>query len=114
MKEQLIERYCSRTSQERTPTTEEDIAFLLDNLTGEQIFFSIGYLSKHRTEAIKQSPRAVLDYWSETKVYFELAKARQLKELNKESEVTYDQRNNYKGTDTPSWFRKSFDINLFK
>lgn len=95
---------------------ENDIAFLLGELTGEQIFFSINYLGKHYyIEAFNEGLiKAVGTRKGEILRYYELAKVKQAQEQLKGSEVKYDQRNVYKGKDTPSWFGKSFDKHLFK
>jgi hypothetical protein len=115
--EKLVELYNERapSSLSSAEEIEQNIAYLLNmNLTGEQIFFSINYLSKYHPEDLRKKPEAVAWHWKEIKPYFELAKAKRLRDRAKESEVIYDQRNKYKRADTPSWFRKSFDQHLFK
>ncbi|PEZ47015.1 hypothetical protein CN367_11635 [Priestia megaterium] len=95
---------------------ERNIAFLLDDLTGEQIFFSINYLGKHYYHETFNNGLAqtVKDRKGEILRYYELAKVKQDEEQLKRSEVNYDQRNVYQGKDTPSWFGKSINLNLFK
>lgn len=95
---------------------EDNIAFLLGELTGEQIFFSINYLGKHYYhEAFNEGlAQTVSTRKGEILRYYELAKVKQAQQELKGSEVTYDQRNVYKGKDTPSWFGKSFDKHLFE
>jgi hypothetical protein len=115
--EKLVELYNKKApSSLSTPEEiEKDIVSLLSmNLTGEQIFFSINYLSKYHPEDLSDRPEAVAWHWEEIKPYFHIAKAKRLRDQAKESEVTYDQRNEYKGVNTPSWFRESFDQHLFE
>jgi hypothetical protein len=112
----LVELYKQKapSSNCSSEVIEKDIAFLLELLTEEQIFFSICFLSKYHLEDLNKRPSAVSFHWGETQKYFELAKAKQARDSLKRSEVTYDQRNTIKGKDTPQWFRKSFDKHLFE
>lgn len=93
----------------------KDIAFLLEiGFTGEQVFFSVNYLSKRRPYELAKSVRSVYERWEEIEPYYEVAKAKKARETLKESEKQYDEKNHNQGAYTPSWFGKSFDKHLFE
>jgi hypothetical protein len=116
-----VEKLCELYS-ERVPLSlctaeeiEKTIAFLLsEDLTGEQIFFAINYLAKHKPDELVETPEAVAWHWEEIERYYEIAIAKRDHEHVMRSESEYDERNTFEGKNTPSWFRKSFDSNLFK
>lgn len=112
----LVELYNSRVSSPLSSPEQiqEDIAFLLEHLTGEQIFFSINWLSKFKPDQLRKRPTAVSFHWEEIRSHYELAKAKQERTLREESEQGYDQNNSIKGKNTPTWFGKSFDKHLFE
>ena len=115
--EQLAELYKSRAPNSSLSDREiqKDIAFLWElNLTGEQIFFAINYLSKFHPDDLSERPESVAWHWEEIKKYYEIAEAKKGRKALKESEQVYDKKNYYKGVNTPSWFRKSFDKHLFE
>lgn len=115
--EKLVELYKSRVPNSSLTVDElnKDIAFLLKTLTGEQIFFSINYLSQYHLNEVEVSlfETVNLHKWEILK-HFELAKAKQARTLREESEQGYDQNNSIKGKNTPTWFGKSFDKHLFE
>lgn len=96
--------------------TSKDIAFLLGDLTEEQIFFSINYVAREFYEELEKETlvEVVTRNKEEILKYYELAKVKQVQEQLKESEKPYDSKNVYKGKNTPSWFRESFNKHLFK
>ena len=116
--EKLVELFKRKLPS--SPVSEErlrkQIAFLLEyGLTEEQIFFSINYGSKYYPrETSVNLPELVLQRYREIMKYFHIAKAKRDRRALKESEKEYDQKNYYKGANTPSWFRKSFDKYLFE
>jgi diaminopimelate decarboxylase len=101
-------------SQEELKT---DIAFLLDaGLTEEQIFFAINYVAREffNEAYTKGLEYAVVTNMREILRYYELAKVKQAQVSQEEGDSKYDSRNVNKAKDTPSWFRKSFNLDLFK
>jgi hypothetical protein len=94
----------------------QDIAFLRENLSGEQIFFSINYLAKiHRQETEECGLIDTLnEFKDEIQTHYELALTKRSQATHERGNSTDDNKNAYQGKDTPSWFRKSFDSNLFK
>jgi hypothetical protein len=114
----LAELYLSRVETPFLSRSELDkeIAWLTgNNWSAEQIFFSINYCSKFKPSELEKSLKDTLEsYRSELLTYFEIAKAKQARKALKECEQRYDQSNTFKRTDTPSWFRKSFDKHLFE
>jgi len=115
--ETLVELYNSKvpTSLSSTDEIKSDIASLLSiRLTEEHIFFAINYLSKYHPQDLADRPEAVAWHWEEMKRHYEIAIVKRDKKALKESDSEYDQKNEHKGTDKPSWFRKSFDKYLFE
>lgn len=113
----LVKHYRDKTSSDLPDSTiERRIASLLDyGLTEEQIFFSINYMSKYKPARLNYNILAIREDWKEIERYYNYAKVKRATEtLSKDGEKTYDQRNTSKRADTPSWFRKSFDSDLFK
>jgi hypothetical protein len=85
------------------------------NFSAESIFFSINYASKYYPSELEDSVRkCLINNRTEMMKYFNIAKAKRDRVHVKRSESEYDQRNTFEGKNTPSWFRKSFDSNLFK
>lgn len=94
---------------------KEEIAWLLKNMTAEQIFFSINYCSKYYYSNAEDSICETVNSnrWEILK-YYDIAKVKQVTQEVTQEEAEYDQRNSNKRADTPSWFRKSFDKHLFE
>lgn len=94
---------------------EKELAWLSKTMTAESIFFSINYVSKYYYSDAEESLFETVNSqkWEILK-YYEIAKAKKDRKALRESEKQYDQKNYYKGANTPSWFRKSFDKHLFE
>lgn len=116
--EKLVELYkqklpLSHLTGERL--TKEIAQLIENNFSVELIFFSINYCSKYYSSEIEASLYlTLLEHEKELRKYFEIAKAKRDRRALKESEKEYDRKNYYKGANTPSWFRKSFDKHLFE
>lgn len=115
--ERLVELFLEKAPLSICPPEKvrEDIAFLLSSgLTGEQIFFSINYLSRHSPSSIKKGPSGIAWQWGDIEGHYHIAKAKQARKALKESEAEYDSENKYQGKNTPLWFGKGIDLDLFK
>jgi hypothetical protein len=116
--EKLVELYNKKLPNSHLTgdkLTSEIARLLENNFSVELIFFSINYCSKYYSSDVEVSLYfTLLENEVELKKYFEIAKAKRDRKALKESEAEYDQKNYYKGANTPSWFGKSFDKHLFE
>jgi hypothetical protein len=113
----LVELYRKKfpSSQLTDSQLNEDIAWLLKNLTAEQIFFSINYCSKYyHSETEENFCETVNTNRWEILKYYDIAKVKQVTQEVAKEEAEYDQRNTNKGVNKQGWFRKSIDFNLFE
>ncbi|AYP68737.1 hypothetical protein BpsS36_00031 [Bacillus phage vB_BpsS-36] len=95
---------------------KREVAWLLENdFTAESIFFSINYGSRYYHGELEVSLKNCLDNNRHEMIkYYQIARVKRAQKSLKESEEDYDQRNTFKGKDTPTWLRKSFDKHLFE
>ena len=109
--------------RDKVPSSSHSSEQLIEELTwltsgswsSESIFFSINYCSQYYPEELKSSiKRTLVGHYDELNKYYQLAVMKRDIRTQKESEIPYDSRNTVKGTDTPSWLRKSIDFDLFK
>lgn len=96
--------------------TQLELAWLLQKeWSTELVFFSLNFAGRYYQSQLEVSiVECLIKNREEIKQYYSLAKAKSAKLEVERKEGQYDKANTFKRADTPSWFRKSFDSNLFK
>jgi hypothetical protein len=116
--ERLVELYFDKVPHSQLTEKElsgEIVRLRENDFSVELIFFSINYSSRYYTSDVEISLYfTLMEHDVELKKYYEIALAKRDRKTLKESDEQYDQKNYNKGTDSPSWFRKSFDKHLFE
>jgi hypothetical protein len=114
----LADLYCQRVSCS-SPSREkliEELAWLTESgWSTESIFFSINYGAKYYPSELEESLKECLDNNRHEMIkYYQVAKTKREVKSAEEREKEYDSGNTFKRADTPKWFGKGIDFNLFK
>lgn len=114
---ELYQLYKERTSSVITPEEfREEVAYLTSlGWSGESLFFSINFCSKHYREELTESFSKTLDRrQGELLKYYELAVSKRAIKQYEERIEKYDSKNELKRDNKPSWFRKGVNFSLFE